>query len=188
MAIFSRLFKCKSRFNNQSFDSHVFRILGNHWLTDKLRGICQYNSAQSTYISNYHNKYHIRNIIKTNFSLRSIYCLNFVKSRFTVVYILRFLQFHAVAFGVLDWQCIAGDIFHEYFIYTYMYAVMVINDNKLNTMHITWLLLHNIYKHNPKSKSPPGYFWIYFRSPFVLKLGNDIIVKLSKIRILWYHT
>ena len=46
-------------------------------------------------------------------------------------------------------------------------------------------------KHNPKSKSPPpppGCFWIYFRSPFVLKLGNDIIVKLSKIRILWYHT
>ena len=30
-----------------------------------------------------------------------LYCLNFVKSRFTVVYILRFLQFHAVACGVL---------------------------------------------------------------------------------------
>ena len=41
------------------------------------------------YISNYHNKYHIRNIIKTKFSLWSIYCLNFVKSRFTVVYITK---------------------------------------------------------------------------------------------------
>ena len=37
----------------------------------KLCGVCQYNSVQSTYmyISNYHNKYHIRNLIKTKFSL-----------------------------------------------------------------------------------------------------------------------
>ena len=52
----------------------------------------------NVYISIYHNKYHIWNLIKTKFSLWSLYGLNFVKSWFNVVYILCFVQFHSVAY------------------------------------------------------------------------------------------
>ena len=43
-------------------------------------------------------------------------------------------------------------------------------------------------KHNPKSKPPLGYFWIYFPSPFILKIDNYITVKLTKIRTYWCPT